>query len=158
MSDDIPDRVDDLEGRVDALNRARIYLQDRVEDLETENAQLRDRLADLEEIVDPDPASRDYTELSREQKVHRVRRALVEQAATQQTGKTSMAYDDVQWLFDGHPSPGHAYDLMELAGNLAGFEHVDPDDRQQQIRVDLDAVNDETLIRAANNASAGGVV
>lgn len=156
-NDDLERRLADLEGRVEALNRARVYLQERVDELKAENDDLRDRLTDLEEIIDPNPASRDYQELTREQKVHRIRRALIEQAASSQNGKAAMEYDDVVWLFDGNPSPGHAYDLMGLAGELDGFEFVDPEGRNKQVRADLAAVNDEALIHAANKTSGGEV-
>lgn len=156
-NDDFENRLDDLEKRMEALSRARDYLQKRVNELETENNDLRDRLADLEEIVDPDPASRDYQQLTRGQKVRRIRRVLIEQAVSRQNGKAAMEYDDVVWLFDGNPSPGHAYDLMGLAGELDGFEFVDPEGRNKQIRVDLAAVNDEALIHVANKASGSGV-
>lgn len=156
MSDTLDDRVDELEALVDALRRRSESLQHDVWELEEENDQLRDRVADLEEIVNPDPTSREYDHLSKPQKVHRIRRSLVEKAA-QTRGAARMQYDDVQWLFDGHPSPGHAYDLMELAAQLDGFEYDTPGDGgKKRVRVNLDAVKDETLIHAANKASTGG--
>jgi len=159
MSDnDLEERLDELEARMDALQRSREALQHDVWELEDENEQLRERVAELEEIVDPDPNSREYEHLTKPQKVHRVRRSLVEKAA-QTRGKARMKYDDVQWLFDGQPSPGHAYDLMELAAELDGFAYDQAGgDGQKRIRVNLDAVNDESLIHAANKASTGGAV
>jgi hypothetical protein len=108
-------------------------------------------------IVDPDPSARDYARLTKQQKVHRVRRTLVEEAA-RSDGTARLRYKDVKWLFDGQPSTGHCYDLMEVAANLDGFVYDTPGGSggQKRVRVNLDAVNDETLVHAANNATAGG--
>jgi cell division septum initiation protein DivIVA len=157
MSDDVGAQLDDLEARFDALNRARLDLRDRVETLEAENERLREQLADLRTVVDPDPADQDYEALDRSRKVHRVRRRLVEDAASS-NGKASMDYTAVKWLFDGYPSDGHCYDLMQLAENLDGFRYQERDGGSNRVLVNLDAVNDETLIHAANNASEGGRV
>lgn len=158
MSDDEPSRLDILEQRLDALTTRNNHLQERVWELQDENEQLRDRVAELEQVVDPDPGSVNYEQLTKSQKVHRVRVALVEKAAREHNGKTRMDYNDVVWLFDGNPSPGHAYDLMERAGELDGFEYDKPDGGNKRITANLDAVKDETLIHAANKASAGGAV
>lgn len=114
---------------------------------------LEDRVAELEELVDPDPGGTAYEQLTRDQKIHRVRVALLEQAAA---GKhPTMSYDDVQWLFDGKPSPGHAYDLMELAAEADGYAYETGGygNGKKRIRVDPDAVNDERVIHAANKGS-----
>ncbi|MFB6256468.1 MAG: hypothetical protein ABEH58_07060 [Haloplanus sp.] len=152
--DDLEARFDDLEARFDALNRARMHLQERVDEVEAENESLRERVADLEQVVDPDPGAVEYDELSRPRKVHRVRRRLVETAA-RTNGKAAMQYSDVMWLFDGHPSRGHCYDLMSLAGDLDGFRYDNTGDTQHRILANLDGVNDETLIHAANTARGG---
>lgn len=113
---------------------------------------LEKRVADLEELVDPDPGGTDYQQLTKDQKVHRVRTALVEQATDTRNGKAQMKYGEVQWLFDGHPSAGHAYDLMELAAKLDGFYYDKAGgDGEKRVRVNLDAVNDDALVHAANN-------
>lgn len=139
---------DDLEPLVDALRRQLKDRTRRVEDLE-------DRVAELEELVDPDPGGVAYEQLTRDQKVHRVRVALLEQATA---GKTPvMKYDDVRWLFDGKPSPGHAYDLMELVAEADGYvyEKGGHGKGQKRIRVDPEAVNDDRIVHAANNADVG---
>lgn len=140
--------TDDLEPLVDALRRQLKDRTRRVEDLE-------DRVAELEELVDPDPGGVAYEQLTRDQKVHRVRVALLEQATA---GKTPvMKYDDVRWLFDGKPSPGHAYDLMELVAEADGYvyEKGGHGKGQKRIRVDPEAVNDDRIVHAANNADVG---
>jgi len=137
LADDDPDEDDTLMDAADAV-------VDRVESLE-------DRLADLEQTVDPDPGSVAYEQLTRPQKVHRLRVALYEQA-TDGTGQT-MHYDDVKWLFDGHPSADHCYTLMELAGEADGYHYETGGhgDGQKRIRVEPDDANDDRIVRAANN-------
>ena len=144
MSDDVDDRLAELEAWQDA---AKTQLQH----LREENDRLRDRVAELEELVDPDPGGTAYEQLTREQKIHRVRVALLEQATA--GNAPVMKYTDVQWLFDGRPSPGHAYDLMELAAEADGYvyETGGHGDGQKRIRVEPEAVNDERVIHAANN-------
>jgi predicted RNase H-like nuclease (RuvC/YqgF family) len=61
VSDDLGDRLTDQEARVDALNRARTYLQDRVDELEAENERLRERVADLDSRGSSTPIRRPVT-------------------------------------------------------------------------------------------------
>lgn len=157
VDDDVATYLQDLEGRLDALQRARVHFKDRISELEAENEQLREELTELHEIVNPDPGSTEYESLSKPQKVHRVRKYLVEQAASQATGKSQLVYREVITLFDGHPSPGHAYDLMEAAGALEGFDYGEDAGGTKRVTVNLDGVNDETLIHAANNATQSEV-
>ena len=143
------DRVD-LDDADDSMIDAAVAAAERVEELE-------DRVSELEELVDPDPGSVAYEQLTRDQKVHRVRVALLEQA---NDGKPpAMKYKDVQWLFDGRPSPGHAYDLMELAAEADGYVYDKAGngniEGEKRIRVEPDAVNDERVIHAANKGVDG---
>lgn len=113
---------------------------------------LEQRVAELEELVDPDPGGKDYDQLTKDQKVRRVRTALLEQAADARNGKAKMNYKEVMWLFDGHPSPGHAYDLMERAGEIDGYAYdAAGGEGEKRVRVDSDAVNDDSLVHAVNN-------
>jgi len=138
---------DDLEPLVDALRR---QLKDRTRRLED----LEDRVAELEKLVDPDPGGVAYEQLTSDQKVHRIRVALLEQATA--GNAPTMKYDDVRWLFGGKPSAGHAYDLMERAANADGYvyETGGHGDGQKRIRVEPDAVNDERIVHAVNNGPA----
>ena len=138
---------DDLEPLVDALRR---QLKDRTRRVEN----LEERVAELEELVDPDPGGVAYEQLTSDQKVHRIRVALLEQASA--GNAPTMKYDDVRWLFDGKPSAGHAYDLMERAANADGYvyETGGHGDGQKRIRVEPDAVNDERIVHAVNNGAA----
>lgn len=149
----LADRVADLEQWREAMSRKYAYQQEQLDELRDENDRLREKLATLDEIVDPNPEARDYASLDRDQKVFILRRHLVEEAA-RKSGKAALHYRDVKWLFDSQPSAGHCYDLMALAGELDGFAYDTPggDGGQKRIRVNLDGVNDETLLHAANNA------
>ena len=139
--------ADGLEPLVNALRRQLRNRTERIEELES-------RMAELEELVDPDPGKVDYDQLTPDQKVHRVRKHLAQEAA--KGNRPTMTYDDVKWLFDGHPSPGHCYDLMERGAEADGYvyETGGHGSGQKRIRVNLDAVNDDALIHAANNASS----
>lgn len=137
---------DETDPLVEALRRKVNTQAERIDDLES-------RVAELEQLVDPDPGTTAYEQLTRDQKVHRVRVALLEQAIAGTSAV--MKYDDVRWLFDGKPSAGHAYTLMELAAEADGYtyEQGGHGKGQKRIRVEPDAVNDERVIHAANNGS-----
>jgi len=119
-----------------------------------ERRELEERVAELEGLVDPDPGSTSYEQLTKPQKVHRVRSALVEEAE-KRGGRAALQYDEVKWLFDGHPSAGHCYDLMERAADMDGFAYDRPsgDGGQKRVRVNLDGVNDLDRFHAVNNGS-----
>jgi len=147
MSDDTDTRLTVVEQRLDLLN-------DAVEDLERENAELRRQVAALQSEVDPDPGSKEYSDLSRAEKVRQIRERLVDVAGTDHAGRAAMKYKDVMWLFDGHPSAGHCYDLMERAGELDGFDYsaAGGGKGDKRVTVNLDAVKDESLFHAVNKA------
>jgi len=132
--DDVDDDADVFEA-VDAA-------AERIDDLS-------ERVAELEQVVDPDPGSQEYEQMTKAQKVHRIRVALLEQA---DNGKIpSMKYKDVLWLFDGHPSAGHVYDLMERAADADGYHYDTNQNDEKRIRVEPDGVNDESIVHAVNN-------
>jgi len=148
-----PTEMELLRQRVESMSRLVPDLHDRVEELEAE-------VAELKELVDPDPGNVAYQQLTKSQKVHRVRKALLE-AATRQGGTASMKYKEVMALFNNKPSPGHAYDLMEAAA--VGMEGYTYDAAGQgrgdkRIRVDADAVNDDRLFHAVNNTETASAV
>jgi len=143
--------LDDLPPLVDALQR-KINAQARqIEDLEDTLEATRGRVAHLEEIINPDPNTTTYEELTKSQKVYQVRENLVEEAA-EGRGVATLEYKEVKWLFDGQPSVGHCYELMELAGELDGFNYEERDEADNRVTVKLDSVNDDTLVHAANKA------
>ncbi|RLM67655.1 hypothetical protein [Halorubrum sp. Atlit-26R] len=127
---------------------------DAVHEVVEENRRLREEVAELQELVDPDPGATEYQQLTKPQKVSRVRSALVEEAE-KRGGRAALHYDDVKWLFDGHPSAGHCYDLMERAADMDGFAYDRPSGEggQKRVRVNLDGVNDLERFHAVNNRS-----
>ena len=144
--------VDNLEKRLDAMSTWNQELKNTVEELQ-------DRVAELERAVDPDPGSVEYDQLTKEQKVFRVRKALATDAK-RSNGRAAMKYKAVMALFNNRPSPGHAYDLMERAADADGFAYdtAGKGEGEKRIRVELDGVNDERLIHAVNNADTAAAV
>lgn len=157
MSDgpDIETRLQIHETRLDALSDALDIVEEENADLRSENERLRERVSELEARVTPNPQSKEYSELSRDEKVQQLRESLIEKASTRKNGRFAMEYKDVMWFFDGHPSAGHCYRLMELAGEADGFTYKELDDRSNQIRVNIDGVNDNALFHAVNKAPEG---
>jgi predicted nuclease with TOPRIM domain len=127
--------------------------------LESRISNIEDRLRDVERVVSA-PDRLEWTEMSKDQKVFRVRQKLVELASNQDS-TASLHYDDVQMLFNGQPSAGHAYNLMEAAGEANGFSYdragggLDSTDGQKRIRVNLADVNDLAAFHSLNNGVAG---
>jgi len=61
-------------------------------------------------------------------------------------------------LFDGHPSPGHCYDLMRAAAVLDGFNYDENGSGKKRIRCDVEAVKDDRCFHAANKDRGAGAV
>jgi len=146
--------VDVLEKRMDALSTKLDVQAGRIDDLERENAELRRQLAEVKGHVDPDPGSKAYDELSRAEKVQIVRSQLVDVAESTHDGRAAMKYKEIMYLFDGHPSAGHCYDLMERAGQLEGFAYDTGGNGKgsKRVRVNLEAVKEPASFHAVNNA------
>lgn len=116
--------------------------------------QTRDRLATLEAVVETDPTALDYEQMTKEDKVRRVRQHLVEEARGTGRGRAAMNYNEVKWLFDGQISPGHCYNLMEHAGDMSGFEYETFEgDRQHRVTVNTGRVNADAGFHSLNKAS-----
>lgn len=144
---DMEERVDQLEKLVEALRRKLNSKSETIEEHEREIGALRNRVAELENLVEPDPGKGEYDQLSKDRKVWRIRKKLAETAA-EGRGAASMDYKDIMWLFDGHPSSGHCYNLMERAGEVDGYEYDKAPDGQRRITVELEGVNDERLLHS----------
>lgn len=150
-NDDLADRVDELEDRLNGvLSVAQSALQ-RVNELEAENNELREQLERQEyRIGELDlclpRATDDYKSLSTDEKVSRVRKELMDRAAASFNDRAKMDYSAVMWsVFDGKPSADHCYKLMKLAAeDTPGIEFVDPADGNKHVRIDLSTVLDET--------------
>lgn len=142
---------DDLEPLVEALQRKANHQRERIEELEETVAALQEQVSGLQRLVDPDPGAVEYQEMTRQEKVYQVRKKLVELAANT-NGRAAYKYRDVKRLFDGHPSAGHCYDLMERAGELEGFAYEDNPDGEKRVVAKIEDVNDETFVHVVNNA------
>lgn len=128
---------------------------DRIDELEAENEELRERIATLEGRVTPDPTTKDYDEMSRDERVRQIRVSCARKAVNN-GGKAAIDYNNVMTLFDYHPSVGYAYKLLKLAGGLEGFTHETREAANNRLRVDMDAVNDESVFHAVNKDENGG--
>jgi len=147
----------------DALQVAQRALQkanenaSRADELKDEIDDLREELTAqglrLSEIND----ERDYAALTLDDKVGMVREHAYRRAVDGH-GKHAMDYNDVMWeVFDGEPGAKHCYKLMRLAGEAEGFDHVDPADDSQQLRVDAAAAQRGPAFFSENKTAGEGV-
>lgn len=134
---------------------------DVIDELDERLDEFDDRLRRVERVVDTDPDRTGYAEMTKEQKVYRIRQELV-QNADATNGKWRLSYRDVKALFNGQPSAGHCYNLMEAAAEMDGFEYDragegDATSRtgEYRIRVNTTSVNDTGVFQSLNKASAG---
>lgn len=124
---------------VDALRRKVKNQDERIEDLEATVTELEAVVETLQERA-PDPSRIDYENMGREDKVTVLRSKLKAEAeATNGTAKAE--YKDVIRMFDGHPSAGHAYQLMEAAGNLDGCNYDESPDGSKRVTFRVGGVN-----------------
>jgi predicted RNase H-like nuclease (RuvC/YqgF family) len=139
--------------QADALAKRALDLvnekDERIETLEADLDDLRERLATLEGRVTPDPTTKAYNEKTRDERVREIR-LTVARKATQTGGKASMDYNGVLMLFNGHPSPGYAYKLLDLAANMDGFTYEKREGTNDRLCVDMAAVSDESVFHAVN--------
>lgn len=144
--------------QADALAKRALELvnekDDRIDDLEAANEELRTRIEELESRA-PDPATKDYSSKTREEKVGEVRVSCCRKAQ-QNGGKAAIDYNDVLTLFDHQPSAGHSYTLLKLAANLGGFSYEERDGNNDRLQVDLTAVKDEAVLSRVNKDMNGG--
>jgi len=132
----------------DANRRAIDHLQDRVDALEAEKDTLRERIDELEDLVVTDLDAMSYEQLTKRDKVRAIREHLGDEAESTPNGKASMTYREVWALFNGQPSPGHAYDLMRIAGDGDGYSYEEYDgDRTNRL-----TVNAKQAFHGANKA------
>jgi hypothetical protein len=158
---DLHRQIEDAEKRArqaDSIAKRAIELvnqkDEQIETLEAETADLRDRIATLEGHVTPDPATKEYDEKTRDERVREVRLTIA-RTASNNGGKAAMDYNDVLMLFNGHPSPGYAYKLLELAANLDGFDYEKREGANDRLCVNMAAVNDEAVFHAVNKDESG---
>jgi len=108
---------------------------DNVQDLQERVAELEDRVTTVEQRA-PDPSAKSYDEMDKSDKVT-VLRSHLKQQAEGTNGRAALSYRDVIGVFEGHPSPGHAYDLMEQAATAEGFAYDTDYDGNKRVRVNL---------------------
>jgi cell division septum initiation protein DivIVA len=137
MSKSQPDATDPL---VDALRRKVKTLEDRLDDLEAENTELRSIVETLQDRA-PDPSRMDYDAMDKADKATVVRSKLKAEAEST-TGKAAASYKDVIRMFDGHPSAGHAYDLMDAAAERDGMSINTSPEGQKRLTYNTARVND----------------
>lgn len=125
---------------------------DALEQIHRDLEQIHEELAKMQMETVTDGGDKPYEQLERDEKVNRIRVRLVEQALDTPRGTAKMEYSDVYWLFDANPSKGHVYDLMRNASTKDGFEYqtFEEGDRNYRLVLDLDELNDESLVHAAN--------
>lgn len=148
------DRLADLEEQNRRQAEELAAANRRITDVEDENEQLRAEQAELRSRVVPDPTNKEYDDLTRPEKVHQVRVALARQAVASTNGKARYTYRDVLAQYESRPSPGHAYTLLEIAGEADGFRYGEHNG-EKSLLVNLDAVNDNAVIHAVNNGIGG---
>jgi len=113
-------------------------LRRKVKDQEERITELEDTITELEAVVDklqeraPDPSRMEYDDMSRDDKVTVIQSKLKAEAdATNGTAKAE--YKDVIRMFDGHPSAGHAYGLMEAVGEREGCNYSEAPDGSKRV-------------------------
>lgn len=114
-------------------------LEEDIEQLQSDRDELRDRVVSVELRVSEFDDDRDYTDLSRDDKIGRVRQFAFERAADGR-GR-SVDYSNVQEHFeDGSvtPSRDHCYDLMRWAAHAEGFQFQEPTSANNRLVVDPD--------------------
>lgn len=92
-----------------------------VADLHRELENLRAEVELLEQRA-PEPSKMDYDQMDKADKVTVVRQKLADEAEGT-NGRAAITYKDVVRMFDGYPSAGHAYDLMEAAATDEGYSY-----------------------------------
>lgn len=101
-------------------------LVDRIDELETTVENLQAAVETLEDRA-PDPNQKQYQQMDRADKATVVRSKLKDEA-TSTNGKAATTYKGVIRIFDGQPSAGHAYSIMETAAEVDGYEYgISPD-------------------------------
>lgn len=150
--DRINGNVNGLFAKVSKLE-ARLPEHDELEvsDVDTQAiAELQDRIGGLERQVaalrslhDADLERKAYQDLTKQEKIQEIRLAPIREAAGMRTKKGSMDYQGVLFLFNGQPSTGHIYELMQLAGQADGFNYQEREENNR-LTVDLRNVDAES--------------
>jgi hypothetical protein len=116
---------------IDAVNEA----VEQFEEMTARIDALEDRIDELETAT-PDAEAKEYGRMDKHDKAAVVRSKLRE-VAENTNGKAAFNYKDVIRVFEGQPSSGHAYDVMEVAGNADGFNYGESPGGTKRLTVDL---------------------
>lgn len=109
-----------------------------------ELAKLRKRITELEETVEeleqraPKPSAKSYEAMDRHDRVTVLRERMTDRARSN-GGRYATDYDGVINIFDGHPSAGYAYTLMELAAEADGFDYGEAPDGTKRLTANVEA-------------------
>jgi len=153
-------RPEDVRAAIELAKNAKqetLDLREEIADLEEQIERQQFRLGKFQVVIDAldeDP----YENLDYDEKVAHIRNELIERAERSRSGAKRFDYEDIQDLWGGRPSPGHAYDLLEDAAAHPAFEELS---NPRRIAIDLDATdlaslaNDEDLVIPANNDATG---
>jgi len=118
--------------------------------LREENEHLRQRVTELE-VAQPD--ADDYTSLDRDAKVGMIRQHALAKA-DDNSGLAQLDYHAIRWeVFNGEPSCGHSYDLMEQAAEAGGFHMGTTSDDNKALKVVLPEVSQEKRQRLLSRAN-----
>lgn len=123
-----------------ALERTK--MRQRITELESLVGELTERLQEVEARA-PDPGDQAYQAMDKSDKATVVRDKLYKQALAT-NGLDAIGYKDVIRMFDGNPSPGHAYDIMEKAGNAPGYDYTKGPDGSKRLEVVADNTERES--------------
>lgn len=154
MSEDVPEDVQKEIDRIDGNIEGIFTRLGELQELRDENEALRERIEELEKVVDPNPSRLQWEQMSKSQKVQKIRRNLL-QYAKEDGGVAKMNYKEVKALFDGQPSDGHTYNLMEAAADAEGFKYNAPKHGnkvgEKRVLCDLGGVNADASVQSLNN-------
>jgi len=110
---------------------------DNVEAMQQQLLELEARVDDLEDRA-PRPEKKRYDRMDKADKVTVLKQKLRETAEAT-NGRAAMTYDDVIRAFDGEPSPGQAYDLMEAADSHDGYTYEEAPDGTKRVTHSVNA-------------------
>ena len=154
MSDnDIDVRPEDA---LQVAQRALTKVNEQEEKIAAQEAEIADLRNELQALSARTAEASDFDDLDRDTRVGAIREHVIKRAQ-EQNGRAAIDYNGVMWeVFDGEPSKGYCYKLMRLAAQGTGFDVRDPSDGNQQLTVNLDAMNDAPGLSRVNTPVAEG--
>lgn len=108
-----------------------------VQEILERQRELEGRVEELEQRA-PKPSAKSYKAMDRHDRVTVLRERMTDRARSN-GGKYATDYDGVINIFDGHPSAGYAYTLMELAADADGFDYGEAPDGTKRLTANVEA-------------------